>query len=150
MADKTPQRINILKFIKEDERQFVIPVYQRNYNWQADNQVKRLLDDIYNMHDSKKCHFTGIVMYMEISSGYDFTEISIIDGQQRLTTFFLILWVLREIALKQGDVNQVNKINRYLYNPDDCDEEFRLKLKPLVGDDLVYRKIIEHIESKNI
>ena len=70
------------------DNRFVIPSYQRGYRWDA-IQVKALLDDLAEfeaVNDPKKfyCLQPLVVVKRE-------TEWEVVDGQQRLTTIFLIL-----------------------------------------------------------
>lgn len=65
------------------KQQFVIPKYQREYKWSRE-QVKTLISDI-NKHEK----FLGNIILNEFSEFYE-----IVDGQQRITTLFLILIAL--------------------------------------------------------
>ena len=71
------------EFISE-KRTFVIPVYQRNYDWKKEN-CERLFDDIINIIKNNKSHFIGTFVYLENSGADIFRELIIIDGQQRIT-----------------------------------------------------------------
>lgn len=65
---------------------FVIPVYQRNYDWKLEN-CQRLMDDLVELHDTEKnTHFFGSIVVKPTVSA----EEVIIDGQQRLTTLSLL------------------------------------------------------------
>lgn len=61
---------------------FFVPSYQRGYRWGSD-EVKRLLDDIYSNGQSNYC--LQPVVVRKLVDSYE-----LIDGQQRLTTLFLI------------------------------------------------------------
>lgn len=52
-------------FLSSNKTQFVIPVYQRNYDWST-SQCKQLLDDILEVGTIKKtnAHFIGSVVYV--------------------------------------------------------------------------------------
>ena len=79
--------------------QHVIPTYQRNYTWKANIEVKKLLDDLdFVLEGNQTKHFLGIMIYLQQSSGMFRIECSVIDGQQRLTTIFLLLYALKDIA----------------------------------------------------
>lgn len=124
--------------------QFVIPIYQRNYVWEKEN-INQLLSDLEKMipfiDDDDKYHFLGSIVYIDTLHKGSFNEWTIIDGQQRLTTIFILLQVLRDIF------PEYNKViaKKYLENDEDIinsDREFdRYRLKPLVSDDDVYVKI---------
>ena len=74
-------------FLEGAKKRFIIPVYQRNYDWKKEN-CKQLFDDLVSViKEKKERHFFGsIVSYAQ---GRD--EIVLIDGQQRITTVSLIL-----------------------------------------------------------
>ena len=86
-------------FLSSNKTQFVIPVYQRNYDWST-SQCKQLLDDILEVGTSSKmnAHFIGSVVYVhdDVYTSSRIKELTVIDGQQRLTTLTLIylaLWL---------------------------------------------------------
>lgn len=86
----------ILKFMEGSSKRFVIPVYQRNYDWKKDNcqQLFRDLMDVIS-HDRSSHFFGSIVASTE---GDDFI---IIDGQQRLTTISLMLLALTNLITEK-------------------------------------------------
>ncbi|MFP6254942.1 DUF262 domain-containing protein [Helicobacter pylori] len=74
---------------------FSIPVYQRNYAW-AEENCKKLLQDIVSISQNKKTHFMGSITYIlhlidDEKSLRKLQEFVIIDGQQRITTIMLLL-----------------------------------------------------------
>lgn len=120
-------------FIGTNKVLFRIPVYQRNYDWSETN-CNRLLDDVYSIIDTGDKHFLGTIVFMAAKSGgFSLQEYIIIDGQQRLTTLMLILKALSVVAENTGD-NCYHEIEeQYLHNKY-CDEEFKVKLKPIKSD----------------
>ena len=144
-GDLRPERQNLLSYLNLlNNAQFVIPVFQRNYVWQSDKQVKKFIDDYDRvLKRASETHFIGIIMFLVIPKSTSLFEYSIIDGQQRIITIFLLLQALKEIALDNGDKDFANLISsKYLTNPNIINAEEKLKLKPLVTDDEVYKKII--------
>ena len=136
-----PLRTKILDFFQGTPgTQFVIPVYQRNYTWQYNIQVKKFLNDIFNIDKNTKSYFIGIMMYLSRELNFKQKEYIIIDGQQRLTTIFLLLYVIKELAEVTGQKDIVGYIETGIYNTN-VDSNFKMKLKPLVSDDDVYQKI---------
>ena len=78
---------------------YKVPLYQRHYVWD-DTNWEHLWNDITKMLDSRdenevKEHFTGAIV---IQQGDHNSPLEIIDGQQRLTTFQLILCAIRDIC----------------------------------------------------
>ena len=140
-----PKRTGLLELLRASQGcQFVIPVYQRNYTWSADDQVKQYLFDLENvLKGNYKNHFLGIIIYLEKSLDFSSREFSVIDGQQRLTTTFLIIYAIKQIFAQNGDTKNVSNLEgQYLTNPYSADN-IKYKLKPLVSDDDVYRCIVE-------
>ncbi|GAA8746879.1 hypothetical protein BTM112_13370 [Helicobacter pylori] len=90
--------MKLLDFIgKSQERQFVIPIYQRVYSWEKE-QCKQLWDDIIKIGGDDKMdgHFIGSILYViNDKTSYSNNVLLIIDGQQRLTTITLLLTALR-------------------------------------------------------
>ena len=72
-----------------DGRLFNIPLYQRLYAWEED-QIKQLMDDLYYSFEKNKDYYIGNIILSKNDGIYD-----IIDGQQRLTTLWLIGFVLK-------------------------------------------------------
>lgn len=72
---------------------YVVPDYQREYVW-TEKEVRQLLDDISEQIDAASAteYFVGTVL---VSPGSQKNHYEVIDGQQRLTTFFLLLCALR-------------------------------------------------------
>ena len=70
------------KYVGSIQGKFYIPSFQRGYRWGRD-EVKRLLDDIHSNGDKNYCLQPVVVRKREDS-------FELIDGQQRLTTLFLI------------------------------------------------------------
>lgn len=129
-------------FIGTNKVLFRIPVYQRNYDWSESN-CNRLLDDIYGIMQSGDKHFLGTIVFMAAKSGgYALQEYIIIDGQQRLTTLMLILKALSVVAESVGDDCYHEIEEQYLHNKY-CDEEFKVKLKPIKSDNNQFLLLLE-------
>lgn len=96
---------NTLKrFLTQDSVQFVIPIYQRNYDW-TENECKQLLNDIKEVAIlQNSTHFIGSMVYIhdDVYTTAKIKELSIIDGQQRLTTITLLYVALYQYAHKNG------------------------------------------------
>lgn len=141
-----PRRTGLLNMLGTSQGcQYVIPVYQRNYTWSSDREVKQYLSDLHNVLIGKyKNHFLGIIIYLEKTIDFATREFSVIDGQQRLTTTFLIIYAIKQLLEKSNQTEQVKQLEgQYLTNPYHSDK-IKYKLKPLVSDDDVYRCIVEN------
>ena len=140
-----PRRVGLMQLLMSSTGcQFVIPVYQRNYTWSAEREVKQYLSDLSRvLNGDYKNHFMGILIYLEKSIDFSTRELSVIDGQQRLTTTFLTIYAIREMFKNSGELDRVQQLDgQYLTNPYHKDK-IKYKLKPLVADDDVYRCIVE-------
>jgi|AntRauTorcE11897_2_1112592.scaffolds.fasta_scaffold09520_1 uncharacterized protein with ParB-like and HNH nuclease domain len=151
-----PGRSNLISFIKKTVGgQFVIPVYQRNYTWTASKEVKQYLSDFESvLYGDTQNHFLGIIIYLiNVIDSYGTQEFSVIDGQQRLTTTFLMLYSIRDILIEQDKEHEVNLLETRILTNLESENGHKHKLKPLVSDDKVYQEIIEQnhdiIENKN-
>lgn len=145
-----PIKTGLLEFLRKSVgSQFVIPVYQRNYTWTANKEVKQYFDDLENVLTGKYVkHFMGILIYLDTPMSAFSREFSIIDGQQRLTTTFLILYAVKNLMKESKmDMEATQLEQQYLTNsyvPDNL----KYKLKPLVADDMVYQQIVnDEIDS---
>ena len=151
--ENVPAKVGLLELLYGSQGvQYVVPAYQRNYTWIANREVKQLMEDIkVVLRGERTKHFLGIMIYLETALSPFQRERSVIDGQQRLTTIFLMLYAIKELMLSKGMDSDATKLeNIYLVNQN-CDDA-RYKLKPLVSDDTVYQQIVrgelENIEDK--
>lgn len=78
---------------------YIIPIYQRNYNWGVD-EITQLLQDIYESYqkDKSQDYFLGSLIVFKRQSSITY---EVIDGQQRLTTLHIIL------SLLWNDINRI-------------------------------------------
>ena len=68
----------LIKFFDGSDKRFIIPLYQRNYDWKEEN-CEQLFQDLLKMHHSdRKSHFFGSIV-SSIQSGTE--DRFIIDGQ---------------------------------------------------------------------
>lgn len=72
---------SMAEFLGSNKTLFVVPVYQRNYDW-LDANCRQLFDDIIRVAETQEEHFIGTVVFKTYSSH----ERSLIDGQQRITS----------------------------------------------------------------
>ena len=99
----------ILGFMEGADKRYVIPVYQRKYNWKYEN-CRQLYDDLKKIiNDGRKTHFLGSIVSSVVPNG-SIIEYHIIDGQQRLTTITLLLLAMRNLIKNGVVVVFVNKL----------------------------------------
>lgn len=89
--------------IIDGKKQFVIPVFQRDFSW-TQEQFQQLWRDVgrtSNKH-AKGHHFLGSIVYVSADlPGVAFGRWLLIDGQQRMTTLTLLMIALRDHIRKQ-------------------------------------------------
>lgn len=146
----------LIKFFDGSDKRFIIPLYQRNYDWKEEN-CEQLFQDLLKMHHSdRKSHFFGSIV-SNIQSGTE--DRFIIDGQQRITTVSLMLIAMVN-AYKAGDIQAtdsklVDKIfKRYLVDEYQEDER-KVKLKPIkkdmdAFDSLLYKPKDQYVKGSNV
>ena len=113
---------SILTFL-EGSKQFVIPIYQRTYEWKKEQCVE-FWEDVLNIGGTSepKSHFFGSIVYMDPEEPQnigDVREIFVIDGQQRLTTLSLLILALSRVLQEQGidiGISSEELSNLYLFN----------------------------------
>lgn len=79
---------------------FVVPVYQRNYDWEK-SQITDFWNDIKDVADesgSKDSHFLGQIVTFENDDGWQ----EIIDGQQRLATSLILIAAIKDISAEMS------------------------------------------------
>src|SRR5438270_8510858 len=74
---------------------YIVPDYQREYVW-TDKEVQQLVDDIDDQFDASggREYFIGTIL---VSPAGERNQFEVIDGQQRLTTLFLLLCALKHL-----------------------------------------------------
>ena len=99
----------ILQKIFSEDFWFVIPEYQRSYVWQTDN-INELVEDLYFAFQNKpeSDYFLGSLVLKRLTSS-SYPEYEVLDGQQRLTTFFIMMAVLRDLIQNEKAKNTIHK-----------------------------------------
>lgn len=147
----------LVAFMQGADKRFVIPVYQRNYDWKTEN-CKQLFDDLKKViKNQRKSHFFGSIVSVYNPDGENM-EFQIIDGQQRLTTISLLLLAMYNlikngiVASEQG--NLADKIYRTYLIDEWQEDDTRIKLKPVKNDQTAFGKLFddesEHVKDSNV
>ena len=120
---ESPIALNIYKvkeniFNKDDK--YVVPLYQRAYAW-SDDEISQLIEDI-NGYDGENYHIGSLIVHQREDKSFE-----VIDGQQRLTTLFLLLLYL-EIDVKENlsfdcrrksNLTLQNLVKKYVYKTEE-------------------------------
>ncbi len=145
------QAASLLRFLNGD-KQFIVPVYQRSYQW-TQKQCRDLWDDVKKAgrDDSIHSHFISSIVYIQdgpaVAAGVQ--TLLVIDGQQRLTTVALLLVALaREAEVSTEDLAFTAKQIKEQYLINRFEENDRYCKVLLRQDDREHlRSIIDGIES---
>lgn len=107
---------------------YIVPDYQREYVW-TDKEVHQLLEDINEQIDagSTREYFIGTVL---VSPTDQKNHYEVIDGQQRLTTFFLLLCALKHVFQGEPQRQTVSGLISTSYTDSDGETRTSLKLEP--------------------
>lgn len=130
------------EFIEGNKIQFLIPVYQRNYDWQIEN-CEQLFGDLVKLSSSNRStHFFGSIVTSSADSSYNRL---VIDGQQRLTTISLLLLAgiraVRDGVLEITDESRMEEAYETFLNAKFSNSERKIKLLPIENDRIAYDRI---------
>jgi uncharacterized protein with ParB-like and HNH nuclease domain len=145
-----------------ERQQWVVPVYQRHYEWETaeDRQLPRLWDDLRDEalerldNTTPFPHYFGAIIYSEPQNQPFGTVLRrfLVDGQQRITTFQLVLVAIREVARAHKIKRLIDIINSYLFNEKGASmldaEREGFKLWPSAYDRSLYQHIAENSPEK--
>lgn len=121
--------VKLTEFLSKTDTQFVIPIYQRNYDWKIVH-CEQLMNDILFAGETRNMHFIGSIVYIHDGVySSDVKELVVIDGQQRITTITLLCIALYHF-LKENNLEwQANKIYKQFIINEFAKDNQRLKLK---------------------
>jgi len=142
--------IQLIQFLDGADKRFIIPVYQRNYDW-TQKQCKQLFDDLVSViRDKSKLHFFGSI----VSTSQKGTRGNclIIDGQQRITTVSLLFVALTNL-LKEGLITSENeylcaKIEETFIIDKYSKDVRKLRLKPIKNDCTAFDSVVKGDENE--
>lgn len=142
--------LQINNFLQAPNVQFVIPVYQRNYDWTS-TECKDLLDDIISVEiEDRGTHFIGSIVFVHEGtySTSEVKELVIIDGQQRLTTINILYVALYRFAKENNRPQDAERLyNMFLTNQYVQNEASKLKLKQTDTNSLAFKAIMLGTEN---
>ncbi|TIN31724.1 MAG: DUF262 domain-containing protein [Mesorhizobium sp.] len=107
---------------------YIVPDYQREYVW-TDKEVSQLLDDINEQIDggNEREYFIGTIL---VSPTAQKTHYEVIDGQQRLTTFFLLLCAMKQMFRGETQHQIITGLISASYVDKSGETRTNLKLEP--------------------
>lgn len=137
--------LQINNFLQAPNVQFVIPVYQRNYDWK-NIECRDLLNDIISVEtENRGTHFVGSIVFIHEGtySTSEVKELVIIDGQQRLTTINILYVALYRFAKENNKSQDAERLyNMFLTNQYVKNESSKLKLKQTDSNSLAFNAIM--------
>lgn len=141
----------LIKFFDGADKRFVIPLYQRNYDWKVENCEQLYQDLMHLYHTGGKSHFFGSIV-SSIQPGTE--DRFIIDGQQRITTVSLLLIAMvnafNEEKLEAKDPKLARKIRNCYLVDEFQDSERKIKLKPIKKDMEAFDALLDLPSDKYI
>ena len=144
-----------VEVILREGRRFMIPLYQRKYQW-GDQRVVPFWEDVEAKAsevlegESKFQHYMGALILAPIGENAQIgvtPRVQVVDGQQRLTTFQLFLAALREVARTHECIDIIAHVEGYIFNPlksKDADPLTKFKLTPTPSDRVLFHDILEN------
>ena len=147
---------HLIDLMFDNKRQYQIPVYQRNYDWKKDNCLE-LFNDILSAYDNEKSHFMGTIVQVQQDEENGIKRYIIIDGQQRMTSIYLLLKALYDLADNETVKESLEDLifNWSSTKEFSKDEKSKLKLKPIKSDNeqflyLMANKLEQMDKTSNI
>ena len=116
------EELNIETLFKEDK--YIIPIYQRNYDW-GETEITQLIQDVRDVMGKKDTNYylgTLVVMKRQ-EEGFE-----VIDGQQRLTTLGILLSVMKKNGEKNQTISLPRKLNIEFKSREQSNEIFKKDL----------------------
>lgn len=101
------------------DKTFNVPLYQREYSW----NLEQVSDLYYDISDSEyDGHFLGSLLLFQTD---DLKKMEIVDGQQRMTTLFLLLFSILKYLNGSDKTKAIERINSLLFviDPNDLSND---------------------------
>jgi hypothetical protein len=126
--------------------QYVVPLYQRTYSWEEE-QWEQLWDDLLEIYAmaTPKNHFIGSVVTQQIPNEPEsVSRYTLIDGQQRMTSLFILLSVISQRAASEPDVwkRLATEIQNTCLINEFNDGDERVKLMPTQRDRSAFSTVV--------
>lgn len=136
----------------DGKRRYLIPLYQRQYAWKVTPQLELLWQDIAREAGRLETgggavapHFMGAIVIAQMKTfGKQVQAFEVIDGQQRLTTFQLLMVALRDVAAKYSPEYAAESA-KHLVNDGVMEDAAieRFKLWPSLADRRAFTRVVD-------
>lgn len=147
----------LVRFFEGSDKRFIIPLYQRNYDWEI-KHCRHLFSDLVKLHEEgRRSHFFGSIVTSRANDIND--DYLVIDGQQRITTISLLLIAMVNAAkagdLEYSDERKIDMIYKTYIVDEYQDDERKVKLKPIKNDQksfdtLIYDDPENYVHESNV
>ena len=137
----------------QGDKQFRIPLFQRQYVWDLDRQWEPLWEDVTRVANQilekgemgVSPHFLGAIVVSQVRHATGDLELrDVIDGQQRLTTLQILADAVEEVIRQAGFKKQSRLLQRLLLNTQDLfDGDDRFKIRPTRADQNAFRSAMD-------
>jgi len=157
------REFKVTDILSRNER-FVVPLYQRQYQWHDhkgyEGRTSSFWLDVVAKasevidRNARFDHYMGALLLAPEAMSRSFGAtpvVQVVDGQQRLTTFLIMLAALREVGRGYDHQVLIDQIEKYLFNETgraDTDPLSRFKLTPTPVDRTVFLDILENPYSE--
>jgi uncharacterized protein with ParB-like and HNH nuclease domain len=137
-----------LREIIQGDKQYIVPLFQRPYSWKK-SQWEALWNDILELCNTEnpRPHFLGSIVTIPVSGLPEgVSKYLLIDGQQRLTTIFILFSALRD-QVKDTNKQLAEELhNKFLINQYQQDPEI-YKLQPTQVDRESFYSLINSLDN---
>lgn len=146
--NNTPKALFVQELFESGD--YVVPVYQRNYSW-GEKEINQLIDDIedYCKTNQEKKYYIGSLVVFKRNQVYE-----VIDGQQRLTTLYILMSVLQKLnesfSLKFESREKAEKTLREIKNQNfrlDSYSKAELNTHILAGYEVIQKRLKKFTEE---
>ena len=146
--------LNIVTVLQEPKR-FVVPVYQRTYEWTIEKQIEPFFAQVEAKAEQRLTgsqglpHYMGALLLMPRGAQVfgALPVFDVVDGQQRLSTFQIFLAALMDLATCMGEATMAAQIKPYVLNLAQSlmqnEHEERYKLHATPYDRKLFRELID-------
>lgn len=154
------EAVSVHEMLVTADRRFRAPEFQRHYVWRAegrDNQIDRFWADVERLRDEGTSEtgladslFMGAIVLQVIEPGGPGSTtplFSIIDGQQRLTTLYLVFTAIAEAFQDAGSKDKASDIERQYLLVQASRHQNEPRLQPTMSDTAQFHQIISCLKN---
>lgn len=143
----------------DGKRRYVVPLYQRQYVWDKEDQWEPLSEDILNKTMARlegnepSPHFLGAMVLDQMKTfGNQIPAHTVIDGQQRLTTLQVFLAAFRNLAHQFGYEDYAKDVEPHIKNSGLMENQQieQFKVFPTKADQQQFRDVISATSAEDL